>query len=612
MVFVGAIAIGIVSSSPGGLGVFEASLIAGLGAGGRADVLAALILYRLIYSLLPFLLAVTGMACVWVISQRHGVSRKAVLAYRIVRPVVPIAAAGIALLGGTVLLVSGTLPADTARLGILRDILPLSFIEASHLAGSVAGLLLVVVSRGLYRKLHRAWVIAMALMILGLVASLAKGLDWEEALTMGLTIVLLGSFRSAFYRFDTGSVFRLNGVWIASLFGLILIVFWLGVFAHSNVQYRDALWWEFALHGDASRFLRASLVVAMIFAAILLNSLLNRRARTARTQAIPEAIYRLALQSENTEAQIALLGDKSFLISEDERAYIAYGDTGGSLISQGEPIGDIEAGRQLIWKLREVADKAGKRCAFYAVSPRYLTTYLDLGFSILKIGEVARVRLPGFTLDGPGKKSFRYASSRATREGYDFAVISKADVPAILPELRRVSDVWMEMKQGEEKAFSLGYFDETYLANFDHAVLRHRDTGRIVAFANLLQSGGKHELSLDLMRYDPAGLKVAMDALFAEMILWGAAQGFEWFSLGAAPFSGIESHHLASVWNRVGGFVYTHGEQFYHFEGLRSFKQKFDPEWTPHYLASPGGLAAPRILFEVNSLVSGGIKGLIQ
>ena len=64
--------------------------------------------------------------------------------------------------------------------------------------------------------------------------------------------------------------------------------------------------------------------------------------------------------------------------------------------------------------------------------------------------------------------------------------------------------------------------------------------------------------------------------------------------------------------DRIGSFVYEHGEQFYHCEGLRSFKQKFNPVWTPNYLASPGGLAAPRILYEVNVLISGGVVGLLK
>jgi len=200
LVYVGAIALGILSHATGGLGVFEATTVAGLGAGGRSDGLAALILYRLIYTVLPFVVAMAGLAAVWVVSERRAVGKSAGWAYRLVRPLVPVAAAGIALLAGVILLISGALPGDGARLGLLSDILPLSFIEASHLAGSVAGLLLVVISRGLYRKLYRAWAIAIALMVLGLVASLAKGLDWQEAVGMVVATGLLAAFRSAFYR----------------------------------------------------------------------------------------------------------------------------------------------------------------------------------------------------------------------------------------------------------------------------------------------------------------------------------------------------------------------------------------------------------------------------
>ena len=611
VVYVAAIAIGILSHTPGGLGVFEAALIVGLGATGRSDVLAALILYRLVYTVLPFLVAVSGLALVWGVTQRHAVGRSATWTLRLVRPLVPMAAAGVAMLAGVLLLISGNLPGDGARLALLSDILPLSFIEASHLAGSVAGLLLVVIAAGLYRKLYRAWVIAMGLMVLGIIASLAKGLDWEEAVGMVLATSLLGAFRSAFYRVEGASVFRLSTAWIVSITALMVALFWVGLFAYSHVQYRDALWWQFALHSDASRFLRASFIVALVLLGIALHSVLTRQGPPRGPRPIPDVVRRLALESPYAEAQIALSGDKQFLVSDDGLAYLAYGDTGGSLITKGEPVGDPVAGARLIWALREKADRAGKRCAFYAVSPRYLATYLDLGLSILKIGEVARVPLAGFTLDGPLRKDFRYGAKRMAKEGYVFEIIPKADLGRYFPELRRVSDAWMAMKQGDEKAFALGAFSEAYLSNFDHAVLRHTTSGRIVAFANLFQSGGRNELSVDLMRHDPAGPKVAMDALFGEMMLWGAAQGFAWFSLGAAPFAGIENRQLASLWNRIGGFVYTHGEQFYHFEGLRAFKQKFDPVWTPNYLASPGGLAAPRILFEVNVLISGGIRGLI-
>ena len=180
-----------------------------------------------------------------------------------------------------------------------------------------------------------------------------------------------------------------------------------------------------------------------------------------------------------------------------------------------------------------------------------------------------------------------------------------------MAELRSISDAWLRSKQGDEKGFALGAFEEGYISNFDVAVLRS-NSGEIVAFANLFKGANFHELSFDLMRHRPGGPGFAMDALLAELMLWGAAQGYHWFSLGAAPFSGIENRQLAPIWNRIGGFVYEHGEHFYNFGGLRAFKEKFDPEWSPIYLATPGGLATPQILNEINVLISGGFRRLMK
>ncbi|CAD0183249.1 Phosphatidylglycerol lysyltransferase [Ruegeria sp. THAF57] len=611
-VYIGAIAVGILSHAPGGIGAFEATLIAGLGASGRSDVIAALLLYRLVYTFLPFAIASLSIAVASAMTHRRRIGGAATWVYRVLRPIVPMVAAGVSAVAGVILLVSGALPTSSQNLGVLRDFLPLSFVEASHLAGSAVGVLLILVSRGLFRKLYRAWIVAMLLMVVGFFASLTKGLDTHEAVSMLGTIGLLAMFRGAFYRVSGASIFRLNIPWLVSVIALLAVIFWIGLFAYSHVEYQNSLWWEFAWNGDASRFLRSSLIVAVILGVVAVNTLFGREIPPPVRTEIPKAVERLAMESEDTEAQISLTGDKQFLMSPEENAFLAYADTGNALISKGEPVGDETAGQQLIWQLREMADREGKLCAFYSVSTKYLPTFLDLGLSILKIGEVARVPLNDFSLDGKSRKRFRQAKNRAEREGYVFEIIPKEQLAPVLPELRKISDDWLAQKAGEEKGFALGGFDDEYLSYFDHAVLRNGATGEIVAFANLFQGGHKSELSLDLMRYEPDSPSFVMDALFAEMMSWGAEQGFQWFSLGAAPFSGIENRQLASIWNRIGGFVYEHGEQFYHFEGLRSFKQKFDPDWSPNYLASPGGLAAPRILYEVNILISGGLRGLTK
>ena len=72
----------------------------------------------------------------------------------------------------------------------------------------------------------------------------------------------------------------------------------------------------------------------------------------------------------------------------------------------------------------------------------------------------------------------------------------------------------------------------------------------------------------------------------------------------------MAEHPLAPSWHRVGRLVFAHGESFYNFRGLRSFKEKFAPEWEPRYLVSAGGLAPLLVITDVAALISGSLKGV--
>lgn len=97
-----------------------------------------------------------------------------------------------------------------------------------------------------------------------------------------------------------------------------------------------------------------------------------------------------------------------------------------------------------------------------------------------------------------------------------------------------------------------------------------------------------------------------MEPLFVHLMKWGPEHGYRRFTLGMAPLSGFEKSPVSSLWNRFGAFLYEHGESVYGFQGLRAFKDKFEPDWQPHYLAYPGGLRLPRIIADVTALVAGG------
>jgi phosphatidylglycerol lysyltransferase len=212
------------------------------------------------------------------------------------------------------------------------------------------------------------------------------------------------------------------------------------------------------------------------------------------------------------------------------------------------------------------------------------------------------VPLESFSLDGAAFKDFRHALNKIEREDATFEIIPEERVPEILPELRIVSDAWLHAKNVREKGFSLGFFKDDYLAQCPLAVVRL--DGRIVAFANLWLGAEKEELSVDLMRHLPDAPSGIMDYLFCRLMLWGREEGYAWFNLGMAPLSGLESSSLAPLWHRVGALVFRHGEHFYNFQGLRQYKEKFNPVWRPRYLATQGGLVVPRVLTNVAALIS--------
>jgi len=105
------------------------------------------------------------------------------------------------------------------------------------------------------------------------------------------------------------------------------------------------------------------------------------------------------------------------------------------------------------------------------VTERFLPTHLDLDLSILKIGEVARVDLAAFPLDGSARHDFRQGVNKAARAEYGFEITRKADVPSIFPAQRAVSDAWRAARNGLEKGFSLGARPPECLAQFNLAVL---------------------------------------------------------------------------------------------------------------------------------------------
>jgi len=612
-VYLLALIAGLISQVPGGLGVFEAVVVATLPVALPAPVvLATLLAYRVVYYILPLF----GAGAVLAVSETWRHRKRLAPMLRSARAwsstLLPQTAAAVVFLAGAVLLFSGSTPGLPDRLHDLGRLVPLPVIEVSHLLGSLVGVCLLFVARGLQRRLDSAYVITLVLLVCGAVASLAKGLDYEEAAVLGIVALLLAPMRDVFYRHGALLAERFTVRWFVAISVVLGVSLWLGLLAFRHVEYSGDLWWQFALHADAPRFLRATVAVSVVAATVALTRLVRPAGpepEPASTAAIDRAASIVA-RSTRTSPNLALLGDKTFLFSKDGDGFVMYAVERRSWVAMGDPVGPPETQRELVWTFRSLVDRYDGWPVFYEVGSANLPLYLDLGLTLQKLGEEALVPLEGFSLDGSSRKSLRWARRSAEKAGCSFAVASGGDVQSLLPELRQVSDQWLASKNTREKRFSLGFFDEAYVGRYPQALVR-RD-GSIVAFANIWASAGRDELSVDLMRYSadaPAGV---IDYLFTELLLWGRAQGYRRFNLGMAPMSGMETHALAPLWSRVGAFLYRHGEDFYNFQGLRAYKEKFDPVWEPLYLASPAGFALPRILAHLATLISGGVGGIFR
>ncbi len=73
--YASAVALGIVSQVPGGLGVFEAALLSIWAGRMGAELAVALIVYRLVYNLAPFLLSVIALGA-WELAGRLTNARR--------------------------------------------------------------------------------------------------------------------------------------------------------------------------------------------------------------------------------------------------------------------------------------------------------------------------------------------------------------------------------------------------------------------------------------------------------------------------------------------------------------------------------------------------------
>lgn len=509
---------------------------------------------------------------------------------------------------GVINVLSSLTPALKERLLILIRVLPLFARQGARTTAVLAGFFLMHLALNLWRRKKVAWLLTVAILILSAASHLLKGLDFEEAsLALVLVIWLLLSRKSFYALSDTPSVkqglktlifacvftfvYALTGFYLLdkhfksplnfqAVFSQILIT----ILGGKNIIYpatrfgryfQNSIFWVFWGTLTYSLF--------MLLRPVLLRYSASRYDRDLARRIVDQ-------YGKTPLSRIALLPDKSYFYSSGG-SVISFVVKAGVALALGDPIGPLSDIKNAVKEFKDYCTRQDWRPAFYQVGEEFLNDYKALGFDYFSIGEEAVVDVTQFSLEGGERKDIRNAVNKLLRLGYVFSAYKPPISPILLDSLRAVSNQWLNLAKSSEKRFSFGWFDEEYIQSCTILAVKD-ESGKIMAFANVIPPYSNEELSIDLMRRRPQAESGTMDFLFVNLMEYAKNEGYGKFNFGLSALFKVGEKENAPAIEKTLKIIYERANRFYNFKSLNSFKDKFNPQWSPKYLVymGPGNL----------------------
>lgn len=295
-------------------------------------------------------------------------------------------------------------------------------------------------------------------------------------------------------------------------------------------------------------------------------------------------------QNTSITAGLGFLGDKYIhYYEEDGQKLLAfiYQVVNNKIIVMGEPIGRedyLDQGlRYFVYK----CEKSALKPVFYEVGREFTMMLHDYGYDFMKFGENAFLDLGEFSLTGRKKSSLRNILNRFEKDGYRFELMDSPYDEKLLDRLELISDKWL--KGRDEKGFSMGFFDRSYLSRSELALVYDKDNA-ITAFISIMPNYDDKILTIDLMRYDTdMNVNSMMDYLFLNLFIYGKDRGYKYFNLGMAPLSNVGINKSAYLPEKIASLIFKHADFLYPFKGLRNYKSKYASIWNGKYISIAKG-----------------------
>jgi lysyl-tRNA synthetase class 2 len=501
------------------------------------------------------------------------------------RVYLPALAAAVAFAVGLVNLASAVTPDIAWRHHVLLQLEPVEVVPIFHTLTVPLSVALIVVAFYLRARRHRAWQLAVGLLLaLGLLG-LLKGLDFEEALLSWSAAGLLWWGRDAFWvrHRPLGPVSPALVALAAVAVGSASLLAW----DTASSEIHDELeWGPVALGGIG--------LVAVLVLAYLIFRPLGPPRELPGSHERRAAADLVRTHGHDTLAFFKLRRDAYYHFNREHTAFLGYRVANGVMLVAGDPVGTHAELPALVRDTCAFAEARGLRVAALGASSDVVDVYRKAGLRSLYLGDEAIVDTRTFSLDGRPIRKVRQSVSRAEAAGYTAEVLDHDDLDdATLDELEQVSSRWRH--GAAERGFSMAMDSLRGAYHAGSAVVAARDAdGRIRAFIHFVPAYGRPAMSLSFMRRDrdtPNGL---MEFVVVRAIELLRERGVEEVSLNFAAFARWLARPGGRVERTLGRAV-SLANPFFQIESLHRFNAKFGPRWEPRYLVYERPLGLPRV-----------------
>ena len=261
----------------------------------------------------------------------------------------------------------------------------------------------------------------------------------------------------------------------------------------------------------------------------------------------------------------------------------------GAAVALGPPTGPPDTAPSVLGGFRDWCRRRGLRAVVCGLPAELADAARDAGFGLTPAGGEAIIDPRRVEPRGRQWREVRAALNRARARGLRFRWMTPEERAIRRHETGAVSEAWLRGKRPPELRFAFG--GAGALLDPDARAAAAEDAeGRMAGFITWVPAGDGW--MLELLRYRPGVMAGLADYLTASSLLAFRDEDCPYASLSGAPLTNLTA---CAPWTNAALAALRHAARpLYNADGLRRFKQKFNPAWTPLYLAHTGRFGLPR------------------